>query len=78
MYVVELKTLCKNFTRLKRYFGVKNMLSCDYNWIYFTCNYTSLFLIPIAKGRIKVAVLILQQITFLLPKDRYIESRFSH
>ena len=31
------------------------MLSCDQNtfinWIYFACNYTSLFLIPMAKKR---------------------------
>ena len=51
MYVMELKHFCKNFTRLQRCFGVRNMLSCDKNTLSFACNYTSLFLIPKAKKR---------------------------
>ena len=35
MYVVELKHFCKNLTRLKRCFGVRNMLCCDQNTVLF-------------------------------------------
>ena len=40
------------------------------HWIYFACNYTCVFLVPMAKKRNNVTVLILYQITVLLPKDR--------
>ena len=49
------------------------MIRILYNFIhliYFACNYTSLFLIPMAKKNgTTAAVLILYHITALLPKD---------
>ena len=34
MYVVELKTLLKEFNEVERGFGVRNMLSCDQNTVH--------------------------------------------
>ena len=71
-------TFCKNLTRLKWCFGVRNMLSCEQNTVhfysldYFACDCTRLFLIPMAKNGTTAAVLIFYQITVLMPKDRNI------